>query len=97
MRASQRYAIVSSWRVVDKKTLWVGGTSENHAVFLVHESADIRDTQGGWEYTNGVHRVYAKQGLSGKSVKRVKTFYGETAWSNATRLYDDYYFEFARA
>lgn len=83
---------------MDKKTLWVGGTSENHAVFLVHEAADIKDTQSGSDYTysNGVHRVYAKQGLSGKSVKKMRTFYGELAWSNATRLYDDHYFELAR-
>jgi len=89
MRASQRYAKVGSWRVVKSMVFWVGGDTEDHAIELVHEVADMRDTVGGYEYTDGMHRVYATHLISQKSAKRVKTFYGEYAWSDARRLYDD--------
>lgn len=94
MRASQRYAKVGSWRTWSSKVFWVGGNTEDHAIELVHEEADMRDTVDGHEYTDGMHRVYAKHLISQKSAKRVKTFYGESAWSNADRLYSDLYNEY---
>jgi len=97
MRASQRYAKVGSWRVVESKVFYVGGNTEDHAIELVHEVADMRDTQGGYEYSDGMHRVYATHLISQKSAKRVKTFYGELAWSNAERLYGDIYHEYQMA
>ena len=96
MRASQRYAKTGAWREVDAKVFWVGGTTENHAIKLFHEVADMQDTVTGDMYIDGMHKVYATQLLSQKSAKRVKTFYGESAWSDATRLYDDIYFEYRR-
>ena len=96
MRASQRYAKSSEFSVVDSKVYWYNGSSENHAIEVQHLVADITDTVGGYEYAQGMHKVTATHLLAQKSWKRAKTFYGETAWSDATRLYDDYCFELAR-
>lgn len=96
MRVTQRYEIVSPWSIVDRKVFWVGGSTENHALVLMHEVADIQDTQDGVMYSRGVHKVYATHLLSQKSAKKVKTFYGESSWSDATRLYDDIYFAYQR-
>lgn len=97
MRASQRYEITSPWEDVDRSVFWVGSDTENHAIELIHETANIRDTQGSYEYRRGAHRVYATHLLSQKSAKRVKTFYGESAWSDAARLYGDIYHEYRMA
>jgi len=97
MRASQRYAIVSPWYEQHRITTGPANTSENFSVTVVHETADIEDTQQPYEYRNGAHRVSAKYGLSGKTYQgtrkglsgRTKTFYGEMAWMDAERLFND--------
>ncbi len=96
MIASQRYEKTSEWRVMASTVIRPSTFTDSDAVELVHETADIRDTQGGQTYSKGVHRVYAKYVVTGKSAKKVKTFYGETAWTAAIRLYEDIYFEYQR-
>jgi hypothetical protein len=96
MRASQRYAKVSEFRTVASQVYWFNGDTENHAIEVQHLVADMQDVVNHNVYQEGMHKVTATHLLSQKSWKRAKTFYGELAWSNATRLYDDYCMELAR-
>ena len=97
MRRSQRYEIVSAWHQVDRfspsESLFA--TTETSQVLAVREVADIRDTVGGRIYTDGAYRVKAKYG-DGKSYRRTKTFYGEVAWSDSQRMFDDIVWEVKR-
>lgn len=96
MKASQRYKIVSRWRAIEARVFWIGGDAEDDAIRLIHEVADIRDTQDGHVYDSGARRVYATHIASGKSAKRMRTFYGDYAWDKAYGLYWNLCFEYDR-
>ena len=88
MRASKRYEIVGSWRTVGDH-LVEPFRFEGREVRVIRQEADIRDTQGGHLYENGAYRVKATYVDTSKSYAALKTFYGEVAWSNSRRLYED--------
>lgn len=73
-----RYKVTSGW-----------SASSRFGRFTV-ETADTRDTKGGYEYSEGAYRVVDE---NGKPAKRGKggtvPFYGELAWCDAERLARD--------
>lgn len=73
-------------RVVEKTT--VGSGDENGSITVTHVEGDYRTPDGFYHY-GGVHKVTAVHTLSGRSYARAKTFKGESAWSNAERLFED--------
>ncbi len=89
MRASQRYEIVGGWRTVGDTKVRPFFFDEGREVRVTREVANIRDTQGGHLYDEGAYRVKATYTDTGKSYSALKTFYGEVAWSNSRRLYED--------
>lgn len=89
MRASKRYEIVGGWRTVGDFKVEPFFFDEGREVRVTREVANIRDTQGGHEYAEGAYRVRATYTDDGKSYAALKTFYGEVAWSNSRRLYED--------
>lgn len=90
MRRSQRYEIVSTWQQVERfspsESLFA--TTEASQILATREVADIRDIVGGHIYTDGAYRVKAKYG-DGQSYRRAKTFYGEMAWADSQRMFND--------
>lgn len=85
---SSRYEVISAWREVERETVVSGSWGEDRPdVLVIHETADIRDPRGGWTYREGAHRVRSFRG--GRSFKRLRTFYGETAWMDAERMFSD--------
>lgn len=91
MRASQRYKIEGPWRKVGS---WKGNRRTDlyeagDRIQLERFVADISDTQGGYYYEQGAFKVIAKNLTTGKVFHRQKVFYGETAWSDSRRLYED--------
>ncbi len=89
MRRSQRYEIVSRWQPVDRfsPSDSLFSNPDTSTVVAVREVADIRDTVGGYVYTDGAYRVKATK--DGKSFRRAKTFYGEMAWGDSQRMFND--------
>lgn len=81
---SKRYKITTGWQTSDRYRF----DSDGETVTLVREYADIKDTQGGYEYSQGAWRVKATY-ASGRSHTRARTFYGELAWNSSQRLFDD--------
>lgn len=89
-----RYKVVSEW--VDDSydndpVTWETYNEETNEYTrhtLKVQSADIQDSQGGRVYQSGAYRVV----LDGKPVKGkggTTPFFGETAWSDAARLFSD--------
>jgi hypothetical protein len=92
-RTVSRYKVTSPWRVdgYDREPVRL----EDGRVLAI-ESADIVDKVNGRPYSDGARRVT----LDGKPYKRGKggTFphYGECAWMNAARDFDDEVFRIRR-
>ena len=74
-----RGTIVSEWRLNDERPRFTG--TDGRTVQL--ESADAKFPTWPEPYTDGAYRVT----IDGK--RQGKIFYGETAWMNACRLFDD--------
>ncbi len=89
MRASKRYEIVSDWKLIGDTTVTSFFIEHDDPVRVTREVANIRDTVGGHVYPQGAYRVDANYVDVGGSYARKKTFYGETAWSDSRRLYQD--------
>ena len=98
MRASQRYERTSNFRITNVQTCRFLREEDNTewTVRVERLVADMKDTQGGYEYTQGMYKVTAIDLDTRKSWKRAKTFYGEMAWSDSQRLYDDHSQELQR-
>lgn len=82
---STRYQATGSSRLT--RTIEVEGAT------ITEEVMDCRDTRNGTVYTDGCHKVYVTTPSAKHSRKpgtpRSKTFYGESAWSNAARYAED--------
>lgn len=89
MRASKRYEIVGRWATVGDYTVEPFFSDNGGAVLVTREVADIRDTQDGHLYSEGAYRVKATYVTTGRSHTKLKTFYGEQAWSASRNLYQD--------
>jgi hypothetical protein len=78
---SRRYEVTGPWSI---ETI-------NHyaGASVTTEIADLRDKRNGQVYRQGAYRVRVRchPVLSGQP--RTKSFYGETAWSDAARYADD--------
>lgn len=82
-----RYIVVSDWR--EAKAASAGSQRFSLQV------ADVKDTKGGGHYTDGAYRVYV--GSVGQDNPRpckagkggTVPFYGESAWSDGERLFND--------
>jgi hypothetical protein len=91
MRASQRYELTSPWLLTEQAVVEREHFADTTPVLVVREVADIRDTVTGDTYHHGAFRV--RSFLGKKSYKRAKTFYGESAWNDSSRLYADILYE----
>lgn len=91
-----RYKVVSEWQdeTHDREPYCWDTYDEDANEYLTHtlkvQSADIQDTKSsqGTVYRNGAYRVV----LDGKPVKGkggTTPFFGEMAWADAARLFDD--------
>lgn len=77
-----RYAPTGSWHTAFHMSF----TNDDDSTSSVTvEIADCRDQRGGRTYTDGTFRVTLRN-ITGM---RSKTYYGESAWSNAQRLAND--------
>lgn len=76
-----RYAPTGSWRTAYHDRFDTGDAEASVTI----EIADCRDQRGGRTYSDGTFRVTLKN-VPGM---RSRTFYGESAWSNAQRLGND--------
>jgi hypothetical protein len=74
MKVERRYKVSSDWSL------------EKVVGPAVVETADLTDTRTGHVYREGAYRVRFPRKVEGF---RAKTFYGETAWSDAERLARD--------
>ena len=83
---SKRYAIVGDWQTSDRYTFT---ETDDGSVTLLRQYTDIMDRKNGDQYSQGAWRVVAKYDATGKSHTRAQTFYGESAWANSQRIYDD--------
>ncbi len=91
MRRSKRYEIIGDWRMVgdtEVQSFWI---EHDDPVRVTREVADIKDTVGGRHYSQGAYRVDANyvDVPGANSYARKKTFYGEFAWADSRRLYED--------
>lgn len=86
-----RYTIVSEWELdtYDNDPVVIDGK------VVAVQSATLKDTQNGHEYRQGAYRVVVGQNGVMGSMKPIKgkggtvPFKGETAWSDAARLFGD--------
>lgn len=85
-----RYKVTSEWS--GHQSASAGGGQD---VFQV-ESADIVDTKNGARYRDGAYRVTknGRPAIVGKG--GTVPYYGESAWSDAERLFNDLVFEARR-
>lgn len=85
---SKRYTATSEWRMRDQRLAapFFARNADNPRVLVTLESADIHSADG-WDYDDGAYRVRSEAG--GKSYRRAKTFYGETAWMDGQRMFND--------
>jgi hypothetical protein len=85
---SKRYQVVGGWRERERQTVepTFARDADKPEVVVVLESADIH-SRDGWDYQDGAYRVKATAG--GRSYRRARTFYGETAWMDGERLFGD--------
>ena len=85
---SKRYQVVGEWRERERRLAapMFARDQDKPRVLVVLESADIH-SRDGWDYQDGAYRVRATVG--GRSYRRARTFYGETAWMDGQRLFGD--------
>jgi hypothetical protein len=99
-----RYKVISEWEETsyDREPQTIVFYDEDngedlHVTFAI-QVADIKDTKSssGTVYKHGAHRV-VKNGKAVKGKGGTAPFFGETAWSDAVRLFDDLTLEARRA
>lgn len=85
---SKRYQVVGGWTQRERRLVapMFARDADKPRVLVTLESADIH-SRDGWDYGDGAYRVKAT--VNGKSYRRARTFYGETAWMDGQRLFDD--------
>lgn len=90
MRASQRYEITSPFTEIDRETVASGDwfpADEDKTVLVIRVVANIRDTVTNDSYAAGAYRVRSFK--DGRPFRSMKTFYGELAWADSQRMFDD--------
>jgi DNA-binding transcriptional MocR family regulator len=80
--------LTSEWEIID-----VTGVSRQGVVLRLEHLEANYQTRDGFEHFGGAHRVTVVNVETGKNYARPQTFYGETAWSDANRAFNDAYFE----
>ena len=85
---SKRYTVTGEWRQRERKVAEPVFARDmgKPRVTVVLESADIH-SRDGWDYDDGAYRV--RSSVNGKSYRRARTFYGEMAWADGHRLFED--------
>lgn len=96
-----RYKVVSAWSLESSGNSWGFDDDGNDVVTVIGvQTADIEDTVNGTVYRDGAYRVVTGtvdndtgEVAKWKPIKTGKggtvPFYGEMAWADAARLYDD--------
>ena len=74
---------MQKWVTTQRILTGATNSNENGTIEIVEQK--LVSESGGYDQ----YRVYAKWLISGKSHTRRKLFRGETAWSDAQRMFDD--------
>lgn len=94
-----RYQVISEWETddYDRSPVTIVGfndeTGDHTTTTFAIQVADIKDTKASYNatYKRGAHRI-VKNGKAIRGKGGTTPFFGELAWCNAVRLFDDLVF-----